>query len=208
MTATKWPSILAYDHKKIGIHAPIKVRLPKHKQALDENDEFSEYGVLIETTVGRCIFNDILVEQMPFYNRPQSSRTLSRVISDCFQYAGRGATIELLDNAKELGFKWATLAGLSMCVTDLRIPSRKQEIIDKTQAKVDRIENNFRKGALTDGERYNQLIDAWTHARVEVTNEMMIELKEDTRDGKPYLNPVYLMTESGARGKVDQIQQL
>jgi len=201
-------AILAYDHKEIGIHAPIKVRLPKNKQALDENDEFSEYGALIETTVGRCIFNDILDEKMPFYNCAQSSRSLSRVISDCFQYAGRGATIELLDNAKELGFKWATLAGLSMCVTDLRIPSRKQEIIDKTQAKVDRIENNFRKGALTDGERYNQLIDSWTHARVEVTNEMMIELKEDTRDGKAYLNPVYLMTESGARGKVDQIQQL
>ncbi len=201
-------AILTYDHKKIGIHAPIKVRLPKHKRALDENDAFSEYGVLIETTVGRCIFNDILVEQMPFYNRPQSSRNLSRVISDCFQYAGRGATIELLDDIKELGFKWATLAGLSMCVSDLRIPERKQEIIDKTQVKVDRIESNYRKGALTDGERYNQLIDAWTHARVEVTNEMMTELKNDSRDGKPYLNPVYLMTESGARGKVDQIQQL
>jgi DNA-directed RNA polymerase subunit beta' len=201
-------AILAYAHKEIGIHAPIKVRLPKHKRALGEDDKFSEYGALIETTVGRCFFNNILDEKMPFYNRPQSSRNLSRVISDCFQYAGRGATIELLDNAKELGFKWATLAGLSICVTDLRIPSRKQEIIDKTQVKVDRIEDNFHKGALTEGERYNQLIDSWTHARVEVTNEMMIELKNDTREGKPYLNPVYLMTESGARGKVDQIQQL
>ena len=201
-------TILAYGHKKIGIHAPIKVRLPKHKQALGEDDKFSDYGALIETTVGRCLFNDILDEKMPFYNCPQSSKSLSRVISDCFQYAGRAATIELLDDIKELGFKWATLAGLSICVTDLRIPSRKQEIIDKTQTKVDRIESNFRKGALTDGERYNQLIDAWTHARVEVTNEMMTELKNDSRDGKSYLNPVYLMTESGARGKVDQIQQL
>jgi len=201
-------AILAYSHKKIGIHAPIKVRMPKHKQALGEDNKFTEYGITIETTVGRCIFNDILDEKMPFYNCPQSSRSLSRVISDCFQYAGRAATIELLDDIKELGFKWATLAGLSICVADLRIPSRKQEIIDNTQTKVDRIENNFRKGALTDGERYNQLIDAWTHARVEVTNEMMTELKNDSRDGKFYLNPVYLMTESGARGKVDQIQQL
>ncbi|MBN2376127.1 MAG: DNA-directed RNA polymerase subunit beta' [Sedimentisphaerales bacterium] len=201
-------AIMAYSHKKVDIHALIKVRLTKDKRAVDEKDQFSEYGAVIETTVGRCIFNDILVKKMPFYNTPMGSKGLSRVISDCFQFAGRGATIDLLDDIKDLGFLQATLAGLSISVTDLRIPSRKQEIIDKTQNRVDRIVKNYKAGALTDGERYNQIIDAWTHARVEVTSEMMLELENDTHDGKPYLNPVFVMTESGARGKVDQIQQL
>jgi len=201
-------AMLAFDHKKIDIHASIKVRLPKNKRAFDSFAVFSEYGAIIETTVGRCIFNDILPQEMPFYNYSLGSKGISRVISDCFHYAGRSATIDLLDDIKELGFKEATLAGLSISITDLRIPTRKQEIIDKTQTRVDRVEHNFRSGALTDGERYNQIIDAWTHARVEVTAEMMKDLENDTRDGKPYLNPVFIMTESGARGKTDQIQQL
>jgi DNA-directed RNA polymerase subunit beta' len=201
-------AMLAYEHKKVGIHSAIKVRLPKEKRAIDGDNNYSENGAVIETTIGRCIFNDILPQEMPFYNIPLGSKGLSRVISDCFQFAGRSATIDLLDDVKELGFKQATLAGLSICITDLRIPKEKQNIINKTQKRVDKVERNYRSGALTDGERYNQVIDAWTHARVEVTAEMMIELENDTRDGKPYLNPVFIMTESGARGKTDQIQQL
>ena len=145
---------------------------------------------------------------MPFYNMTMAQKKLSRVISDCFAYVGSSETIDLLDRVKELGFKMATLAGLSFGVTDLRIPAKKQAIIDDTQKKVDKIMKNFHQGVLTEGERFNQIIDAWTHARVAVTAEMMRELKEDTRDGKPYLNPIYLMSDSGARGSVDQIQQL
>jgi len=206
--SSPFEAILAYEHNKTTLHANIKLRLPKNKRAIGADDKFSEYGALVESSVGRCIFNDILPEGMPFYNFPLGSKGLSRVISDCFQYVGRSATIELLDQIKESGFKQATLAGLSICLTDLRIPSRKPEIIEKTQKRVDRIERNYQAGALTEGERYNQIIDAWTHARVEVTGEMMKELQEDTREGAPYLNPIFIMTESGARGKVDQIQQL
>jgi DNA-directed RNA polymerase subunit beta' len=201
-------AMMAYEQGKVSIHAQIKVRLPAHKRAVDKEGKFSKSGAVVETCVGRCIFNDILSEEMPFYNHSLSSKALSGVISDCFQYAGRSKTIDLLDHIKELGFRYATLAGLSMCITDLRIPSKKQEIIDVTQKRVNRVEKNFKNGALTDGERYNQIIDAWTHARVQVTNEMMRELENDTRDGKPYLNPVFLMTDSKARGSVDQIQQL
>jgi DNA-directed RNA polymerase subunit beta' len=108
-----------------------------------------------------------------------------------------------------MGFRYATLASLSFGLTDLKIPAKKQEIIDETVKKVAKIDKNYQAGVLTDGERYNQVIDAWTHARVAVTNEMMRGLKEDTReDGSPYLNPIYIMTNSGARGSVDQIQQL
>ncbi|MBN2210384.1 MAG: DNA-directed RNA polymerase subunit beta' [Sedimentisphaerales bacterium] len=206
--ASPYEAMLAYDTGRVSVHALVKVRLPKHKQALGRDDKLSARGAVIETTAGRCIFNDILAPKMPFYNQPLGSKGLSRVISDCFEYCGRAETIDLLDRIKETGFKYATLAGLSIAVTDLRIPERKQEIIDKTQTRVDRILKNYNAGALTDGERYNQIIDAWTHARVEVTSEMMKGLEDDTRDGKPYLNPVFLMSQSGARGSVDQIQQL
>ena len=164
---------------------------------------------VITTTVGRCIFNDMLPEDMPFYNITMAQKKLSQVISDCYQYSGSAETIALLDKIKEYGFKHATLAGLSFGVTDLKIPFKKQEIIDATEKKVDKILQNYNEGVLTEGERYNQVIDAWTNARVAVTNEMMRGLKEDkTDDGEPYLNPIYLMSDSGARGSVDQIQQL
>ncbi len=206
--ANPFEAIMAYEMGYITVHARIKVRLPETKRAKNEDGKITELGAVIETTAGRCIFNDILPEKMVFYNTRLGNKNLSAVISDCFEVCGRSDTIDLLDNVKELGFKYATKAGLSMSVTDLRIPTRKQEIIDKTQTRVDKIVTNYKKGALTDGERYNQIIDAWTHARVEVTNEMMKELENDERDGKLYLNPVFLMTESGARGRVDQIQQL
>jgi DNA-directed RNA polymerase subunit beta' len=164
---------------------------------------------VIETTAGRCIFNDILPAGMPFYNVLMNQGRLSSVISDCFKMAGSAQTVDLLDEIKDLVFRYATLAGLSFGVMDLKIPGKKQEIIDDTEKKVTKIRKNYQAGVLTEGERYNQVIDAWTHARVAVTGEMMRALKEDTKeDGSPYLNPIYLMSDSGARGSVDQIQQL
>ncbi|MHC4096742.1 MAG: DNA-directed RNA polymerase subunit beta', partial [Planctomycetota bacterium] len=118
-------------------------------------------------------------------------------------------TVDLLDRIKDLGFKYATLGGLSFGIMDLKIPARKPEIIYETEKRVNKIYKNYADGVLTEGERYNQVIDAWTNARVAVTNEMMRGLKEDTKDdGTPYLNPIFLMSDSGARGSVDQIQQL
>jgi DNA-directed RNA polymerase beta' subunit len=163
----------------------------------------------VETTVGRCMFNDILPAKMPFYNSTMGQKTLSQVISDCYEIAGSAATVDLLDRIKEKGFRQATLSGLSFGVMDLKIPPKKTEIIDETEKRVKKIQKNYLAGVLTEGERYNQVIDAWTNARVAVTNEMMRGLKEDTNDdGSPYLNPIHIMSISGARGSVDQIQQL
>jgi DNA-directed RNA polymerase subunit beta' len=146
---------------------------------------------------------------MPFYNITMSQKMLSRVISDCFEFTGSSETVDLLDRIKDLGFKYATLAGLSFGITDLKIPEKKAQIIEQTEKKVGKILKNYDDGVLTEGERYNQVVDAWTNARVAVTNEMMRGLKEDiTEEGEPYLNPIYLMSDSGARGSVDQIQQL
>ncbi len=208
-------AIMAYELGSIGLQTKIKVRIPKitaDSLALKTGGTpaTGDAGpILIETTAGRCIFNEILPEGMPFYNDTMSQRKLSKVISDCFQYSGAAETVELLDQIKDIGFKYATLAGLSFGINDLKIPPRKQEIINDTEKRVAKIYKNYDNGVLTEGERYNQVIDAWTNARVAVTNEMMRGLKEDrTEEGQLYLNPIYLMSDSGARGSVDQIQQL
>ena len=214
-------AILAHAMGQIGMHTPIQVRI-RRREMVDGRDALPmpvPPGGRIVTTVGRCIFNDVLDERMPFYNYPLG-KALSRVIADCHARLGRAVTIDLLDRIKSLGFRHSTLAGLSFALTDLRIPDTKQKILDAAQKVVDRVERNHQNGVITPMERHNQLIDIWVHARERVTQEMMNTLKSDWRDsegneakpgdpkGKPYLNPIYLMTDSGARGSVDQIRQL
>ena len=207
-------AIMAHETGKVGLHEKIKVRTGKNKVVVEEADkiktqQLKSVDAAVETTVGRCIFNDILSMELPFYNITMSQKKISRVISDCFEFVGSAETIDLLDRIKDLGFKYATLSGMSFGLTDLKIPVKKAEIINETEKRVGKILRNYNEGVLTERERYNQVIDAWTNARVAVTNEMIRGLKEDTTDdGTPYLNPIYLMTDSGARGSTDQIQQL
>jgi DNA-directed RNA polymerase subunit beta' len=207
-------AIMAYEMHKVSLHEKIKVRIARSavvgsKERRPVTNNVGCQMQVVETTVGRCIFNDILPDCMPFYNVSLSQKKLSQVISDCFEFAGSAETVDLLDRIKDLGFKYATLAGLSFGVNDLKVPQKKAEIISDTEKRVGRIQKNYSDGVLTDRERYNQVIDAWTNARVAVTNEMIRGLKEDTKeDGSPYLNPIYLMSDSGARGSIDQIQQL
>ncbi len=222
-------AILAFDTKKINIHDPIVVRFPRgqFEQVVngqtDAPKPFPAENRLI-TTVGRLLFNDQVPDHMPFYNCALGKKGCSRVIDDVYAYRGKPSTINFLDDMKELGFKRSTLAGLSFGVNDLRIPQKKHEIIEASQKKVDKVEKAFHAGALTDRERYNQLLDIWAHCREQVTKELIHELKNDwrTTDGErvelddpelktkgfPYLNPVYLMSDSGARGNVSQMQQL
>jgi DNA-directed RNA polymerase subunit beta' len=201
-----YEAIMALEIGKIDLHTRIIVRLGGIKVIEASGPK---YSTIVETTAGRCIFNDMLPAGMPFYNMTMSQNILSRVISDCFKLSGSAETVDLLDRIKNLGFKYATLAGLSFGIMDLKIPGKKAQIIKQTEKKISKIHKNYDDRVLTEGERYNQVIDAWTNARVAVTNEMMKGLKEDTtEDGLPYLNPIYLMSDSGARGSVDQIQQL
>ena len=209
-------AMMAYEMGRIGLHERICVRIPHQilkeksgERRIGEGPGEASKPFVIETTAGRCIFNDILPKSMPFYNMTMAQKKISQVISDCFEYAGSAETVGLLDQIKDLGFRHATLAGLSFGLTDLKIPAKKAEIITDTEKRVGKIQKNYDEGVLTERERYNQVIDAWTNARVAVTNEMIRGLREDTKeDGTPYLNPIYLMTDSGARGSIDQIQQL
>jgi DNA-directed RNA polymerase subunit beta' len=172
----------------VALQAKIKVRIVKKRVITDSEIRDLRIEIrdatVVETTVGRCIFNDMLADEMPFYNMTMSQKELSKVISDCFKFASSHETVDLLDRIKDLGFKYATLAGLSFGIMDLKIPEKKQEIIDDTEDKVSKIWKNYRDGVLTDGERYNQVIDGWTHARVAVTGEMMRGLQRDNKDSE------------------------
>ncbi len=215
-------AIFAYELGKVGIHEYVRVRIDRNQMVEGQKKRAVPVPAnkIITTTVGRLLFNDILPRQMPFYNYPLSQKGAARVIADCYALLGRAETIDLLDRIKELGFKRSTLAGLSFGLTDMRIPEKKKGIIDEAQKKVDRISRAFQQGAITDMERYNALIDIWVHVREAVTEAMMAGLKNDYRDPemryataeesgvRRYLNPIYLMTDSGARGSVDQIRQL
>jgi DNA-directed RNA polymerase subunit beta' len=196
---------LAHSLRVVDTHARIKVRLPKNRRLKTDGD--SKKGAVVDTTVGRVIFNVMLPEGMPFYNVPMRSSELAKVISDCYAILGRSKTINLLDDMNKLGFSQSTNSGLSFATDDLITPPSKQKIVGEAEKSVQRINKLYQRGIITEGERYNQVLDAWTHARERITAEMMTELESDER--KPgYVNPIYLMAHSGARGGVEQIRQL
>jgi DNA-directed RNA polymerase subunit beta' len=144
---------------------------------------------------------------MPFYNHPLRSKDLAEVISDCHEILGRRKTIDLLDTMNRIGFRQSTHSGLSFATDDLITPPSKQKIIQNAEKSVLRIHKLYQRGIITEGERYNQVLDAWTHAREQITTEMMLEMENDHRF-PGYVNPVFLMAHSGARGGVEQIRQL
>ena len=160
------------------------------------------------TTPGRVIFNDALPEGLPFYNIVFKASALTELVQDCERILQRAATIQLLDVLKELGFRYATRSGLSVSIEDLKYSPRKQEVLREAEKKVKEIERNYRRGVLTPNERYHQIIEVWHHAKEEVTKDLIGQLKADTRDGRPYLNPFYIMWDSGARGGSVQISQM
>ena len=196
---------LAYSLGQVDTHASIKVRLEPGR-ALKDQEKPPENG-LVDTTVGRVVFNSMLPAGMPFYNMALRSGDLATVISDCYEALGRRSTIDLLDRMNQLGFRESTLSGLSFATDDLITPPNKTKIIGAAEKSVLKILKLYQRGIITEGERYNQVLDAWTHAREQITSEMMEELKSDTRF-PGYINPIYLMAHSGARGGVEQIRQL
>src|SRR5262249_28735415 len=132
----------------------------------------------------------------------------ARVISDCYLVLGRRETIDLLDRMKDLGFKESTRSGLSFAADDLRTPGNKEAVLKATSKQVDQFLRQYGEAKLTEKKRKNNVIDLWTHALNDITSPMRDDHKNPRREGKPYLNPIYLMAYSGARGGVEQIRQL
>ena len=182
--------LLAYENKAVGLHAIVNVR---HNGKWIKN-----------TTVGRIIFNSILPEGVEFVNDLINKKKLTQVVSKTYFLVGNFQTVIFLDQLKDLGFGMATVSGVSIAISDVLIPDAKDEILEIAQKEVDEIKSKYDRHILTDGERYNKVIDIWTHATNRVAGSMMDSLRED-RQG---FNPVYMMADSGARGSQDQIKQL
>ena len=157
-----------------------------------------------DTTVGRVIVNNILPEEMDYIDDLIDKKRLSKLVNETYLIAGNKKTVIFLDKLKNLGFDAATKAGLSIAISDILIPNKKHEIIDEAQKEVDSIQDKFKRHVLTDGERYNKVIDIWTHATSNVAATMMNGMESSDQG----FNPVYMMADSGARGSQDQIKQL
>ena len=181
--------VIAYNDKKVHLHAKIKVRYN---------------GELIETTVGRVIFNSIVPPELGFVDELMTKKALENLISRVFLTIGNQRTVEFLDSLKELGFRFATVAGTSIGLDDVVVPDRKSQIIEKAYEEVRMLEEQYRMGFITDGERYNKVIDIWTRVTDEVSNELF-KLLQDHKEG---FNSLYMMSNSGARGSREQIRQL
>src|SRR6478752_787856 len=161
---------------------------------------------VIETTAGRVIFSQIWPKELGFFNKAAGKKQLSDIIWRCYQIAGPAVTVTTLDKLKELGFREATRAGISIGIEDMIIPKRKETELENAYKQVKQVDQQYRRGIITDGERYNKIIDIWTHAGDQISNVMFREIEEN-QDRKEY-NPINLMVDSGARGNRQQVRQL
>jgi DNA-directed RNA polymerase subunit beta' len=200
---------MAYDAGAIDIHARIKVRMKN--LATDESTQ------IIETTTGRILLREILPENVPFMaiNKVMTKKELSNLVDVCYRLAGNKDTVILADKLKEIGFRYSTEAGISICIDDMVIPEGKPLIIEKATEEVKEIQNQYTEGLITDGERYNKVIDIWAKSTEEIAKEMLDNLSRDTvtsPEGKeikiPSFNAIHMMADSGSRGSAQQIRQL
>lgn len=200
---------MAFSQGVLDLHALVTLRLPEsQKNRVNEDEVSAAGGEKIETTYGRMLFNMMLPPGLDYYNYTMKSGNLSNVISDCYQGLGRRATIKLLDDMNQLGFRESTRSGLSFGTDDLVTPDEKETIISDADKQVVKLQKLYERGVITAKERYNKVLEAWTNARELITNSMMDAMKTDTRGDNGYVNPVYLMSDSGARGGREQIRQL
>jgi DNA-directed RNA polymerase subunit beta' len=191
-------AIIAHNERKCDLHAQVKVIV----KDVDENGKF--YNHMVETSVGRVIVNGIIPDEVGYVNKVISKKSLRDIIADVIKNVGFAEACEFLDGIKNLGYRMAYLAGLSFNLDDIIIPVEKQELIQKGNEEVRQITDNYNMGFITDNERYNQVIDTWTHVNNDIGNILMKEMTEADQG----FNAVYMMLDSGARGSKDQIKQL
>ncbi len=193
---------IAYDHGEVDLQARIKVRRD---------------GKIVETTMGRVIIGELLPEKLPFevVNQVLKKKALAKLIDFTYRYAGTKDTVILTDRLKDIGYEYATRAGISICINDMKIPLAKEDMVEKAETEVADVEQQYSDGLITSGEKYNKVVDIWSKATEDVANEMMGEIEVDyVRDKEnklvdaPSFNSIFIMADSGARGSRDQIRQL
>jgi DNA-directed RNA polymerase subunit beta' len=188
-------ALLAYYHQEVDLHAKVKIRIPGRG--------------LVNTSVGRFIFNDALPEELRSYKMIDGEwhlgilmdkKQLGKLVAESYRLYGNGKTANVLDSVKKLGYSFACRAGVTIAISDIKIPEAKKEILAKTEEEVNGIDKQYRRGLLTENERYERVIELWTKATDDVTKALM--------DNLDRFNPVYMMANSGARGNIQQIRQL
>lgn len=193
---------IAYDAGELDLHASIKVKLE---------------GKLQETTTGRVILHEILPEPLSFdlINKTMSKTRLRALINESYRHAGIKSTVILADRLKDIGYKYATLSGISIAMKDMVVPSKKEEIIEKAENEVKKIDDQYINGLITSGEKYNKIVDIWAQSTEDVASEMIDEMAiEEVASPRKKMekttsfNPIYMMSDSGARGSKDQMRQL
>ena len=203
----------SFDNKHVGLHAKIKVRLDR---ALTNNDEESTSRI-IETTVGRAIFSSIVPQEIPFseINKTMDSKEISRLINKSYREVGLKAAVIFADKLMYMGFEFATKSGVSIALDDMTVPEQKTNILSDAENQVQGIQDQFSSGLLTQGERYNKVVDIWSRTNDQVATAMMDKLGNETvtdTDGKEQkqasFNSIFMMADSGARGSAAQIRQL
>ena len=192
---------MALVSERIGFHSLCWFWFVKRGE---EGDDKRGPGRWLATTVGRVLFNSIVPEEIGFLNRTFAKRELADIVFQCFTEVGLAGTTEFLDNLKDFGFRYATLGGVSVGIDDLEVPPEKAEILRDAEEQVSRFERAYQSGFISNGERYNKVIDTWTHANNDVADAMVRRLERS----KGGYNPVYMMMISGARGNRDQMRQL
>jgi DNA-directed RNA polymerase subunit beta' len=193
---------IAYDAGVVELHASIHVRVD---------------GEMVQTTTGRILLREILPDDMPFelINQVMDKKALGELIDQAYRRLGNKATVILADRLRTLGYVHATRAGISVCIDDMRIPKDKQKFIDGAYKKIARIEEQYQEGLITDGERYNKVIDIWANTTEDIASQMLEQLGTETvrdEEGKeqevPSFNSIYMMADSGSRGSAQQMRQL
>ncbi len=193
---------MAYDHGAVHLQAKIKVR---------------RQGEFVDTTVGRVLLGELLPENVPFsqVNQVMGKKQLAKLIDHTYRYAGTKATVLLADRLKDMGYEFSTRASISICINDMMIPVTKDDRLAQAESAVMEVEQQYRDGLITDGEKYNKIVDIWSRSTDDVANEMMQEMsvqylrdKDNKLVESPSFNSIYIMADSGARGSRDQIRQL
>ena len=205
----------AYETRQVDLHAKVSVRIKETQ--VGANDERTETITRYETTVGRALLSEILPAGLPFetINKPLKKKEISRIINASFRRCGLRETVIFADKLMQAGYSLATRGGISFAVDDMLIPEEKHTIIEKAEHEVKEIEAQYTSGLVTQGERYNKVVDIWGRAGDDIAKAMMAQLGTmdvTTRDGKPArqesFNSIYMMADSGARGSAAQIRQL
>ncbi|MES9956700.1 MAG: DNA-directed RNA polymerase subunit beta' [Sedimenticola sp.] len=205
----------AYESRQVELQAKVKVRLPDYEE--DEDGNITKVVKIMETTVGRALLSEILPKGLSFdlINRPMDKRSISNMVNTCYRKAGLKESVIFADQVMYMGFRLATRAGVSIGMEDMTIPQEKEKILASAEHEVREIESQYASGLVTNGERYNKVVDIWSHTNDQVAKAMMSRLGKEKvvdREGNEVeqdsFNSIYMMADSGARGSAAQIRQL